>query len=105
VPTPYVIPEERAVRVRAGDSLELLGGGDWAITAATITYVTSSAAGNATPGEPTGHPDPDGPGVEGGFSVEPLPEGDWTLRIEISGRLGDGTTFTAQQLFRVIVEP
>ncbi len=45
VPTPYVIPEERAVRVRAGDFLELLGDSDWAITDATLTYVSVVGGG------------------------------------------------------------
>jgi hypothetical protein len=104
-PAEYVVPEGRAVRVRSGDSLELLGGREWALTGATITYVPSAEAGTSTPGEPVRLPDADGPGVGGGFSVRLPPKGDWTLLIEVSGTLGDGTTFSAQQLFRVVVEP
>ncbi len=32
------------------------------------------------------------------------PAGDWAVRIDVSGKGDDGTTFTARQLFRVIVE-
>jgi hypothetical protein len=105
-PTAYRIPDARTVRARAGERLALVPGIDWTITgAASITYLPSSEAGNLPPGEPAGHPAATRPGVEGDFSIAPLPVGDWTLRIEVAGTLVDGTTFTAEQLFRVIVEP
>jgi hypothetical protein len=104
--TAYRIPDARAVNARAGESLWLVPGIDWTITGATsITYVASSEAGNLPPVEPVGHPAATRPGVEGDFSIAPLPVGDWTLRIDVAGTLADGTTFTANQLFRVIVEP
>jgi hypothetical protein len=105
-PVPWEVPMARAVHVPAGDALQLASGGDWAITSAgAITYVPSSAAGNAIPGDPIAHPAPDGPDAGGGFTMKPLPVGDWTLRMDVSMRHADGTTLTAEQLFRVIVEP
>lgn len=98
------VPEARAVRAHGVLELSLPTG--WVLTAATAAYVDHEAIADDTQAatEASLGPDPD-PGVEGTMTFPTPPAGDWAVRIDLSGRADDGTAFTAQQLFRVIVEP
>ena len=98
------VPEARAVRANGVLELSLPTG--WVLTGATAAYVDHEAiaAGSQSPTEASLGSDA-GPGVDGAITFPAPPAGDWAVRVELSGRADDGTTFTAQQLFRVIVEP
>ena len=78
----------------------------WVLTGATAAYVDHEAAADErqAPAEtPLGLGAE--PGLEGTITFPAPPAGDWAMRIDLSGRADDGTTFTVRQLFRVIVEP
>jgi hypothetical protein len=105
-PTWRPIPDGRAIRVTAGETLETGITDGWAITGIEPSYADHAAlTADATLADWVPLPPVDGPGVEGRFTLGVPPPGDWAIRLAVTGRLADGTTFTADQAFRVIVKP
>ena len=98
------VPEARAVRAKGVLELSLPTG--WVLTGATAAYIHHEDVTDDRKSSTEASLGRDAkPGVEGAITFPTPPAGDWAVRIDLSGRADDGTTFTAQQLFRVIVEP
>jgi hypothetical protein len=100
------IPDGRAIRATAGEILETGATDGWTITGIEPFYADNAAVtADATLADWVPLPPVQGPGVEGRFTLGAPPPGDWAVRLAVTGRLADGTTFTADQAFRVIVGP
>ena len=98
------VPEARAVRT-SGGTLELALPTGWELTGATAAYVDHQSLDGGVAATPATNLADVRPGVEGSIAMPTPPAGDWAVRVDLSGRAGDGTTFSAQQLYRVIVAP
>ena len=99
------VPEARAVRT-SGGTLELALPTGWELTGARAVYVDhESLDGGMAPTSATNLAADLSARREGAIAMPTPPAGDWAVRVDLSGRADDGTTFSAQQLYRVIVAP